>query len=153
MKKIILATILLFIATPSISAQKLANGIIHVPSDFSVDLTTQRMVSLLKGKGMMIFNQIKHSKAAEEAGINIRDTELIIFGNPIVGSTLMKCQQSVALDLPQKVMIWEDAMAKVWISYNDPRYLEKRHHISGCEEIITKVENVLAATALSASVK
>ena len=65
----------------------------------------------------------------------------------------MKCQQSVALDLPQKALIWEDDKAKVWISYNDPRYLEKRHNISGCEKIISKIEKALANIAKSASTK
>jgi len=152
MKNVILAAIL-FIAIPSTAAKTSPNGIVHVPSDFSVALTTQRMVSLLKGKGMIIFNQIKHSEAAEKTGVKLRDTELIIFGNPKVGSTLMKCQQSVALDLPQKILIREDEMGKVWISYNDPRYLEKRHKIAGCEETIAKIEKALSTTALSASVK
>ena len=65
----------------------------------------------------------------------------------------MKCQQSVAIDLPQKALIWEDDKAKVWISYNDPRYLEKRHNISGCEEVILKIEKALASIAKSASTK
>ena len=65
--------------------------------------------------------------------MELRETELIIFGNPKVGSPLMKCQQSVAIDLPQKALIWKDSEGKVWISYNNPRYLEKRHNISNCE--------------------
>jgi uncharacterized protein (DUF302 family) len=63
----------------------------------------------------------------------------------------MKCQQSVAIDLPQKALIWQDGKAKVWISYNDPRYLVKRHNITGCEEVISKIEKALAGIAKSAS--
>jgi uncharacterized protein (DUF302 family) len=83
----------------------------------------------------------------------MRETELIIFGNPKVGSPLMKCQQSVAIDLPQKALIWEDDESKVWISYNDPRYLEKRHNISGCDEVISKIDKALSGITRAASIK
>ena len=63
----------------------------------------------------------------------------------------MKCQQSVAIDLPQKALIWKDDKAKVWISYNDPRYLKKRHDISGCEEVISKIEKAMAGITKAAS--
>lgn len=104
-------------------------------------------------KGMTIFNRIKHSEAAGKVGIELRETELIIFGNPKVGSPLMKCQQSVALDLPPKALIWEDDQARVWISYNDPGYLGKRHNISGCEEVISKIEKALAGITKAAATK
>jgi uncharacterized protein (DUF302 family) len=81
------------------------------------------------------------------------ETELIIFGNPKVGSPLMKCQQTVAIDLPQKALIWVDDQSKVWISYNDPRYLEKRHNISGCDEVIAKIEKALSGITKAASSK
>jgi len=65
----------------------------------------------------------------------------------------MKCRQSVAIDLPQKALIWEDSKGRVWISYNNPRYLEKRHNITGCEKVISKIEKALAGIAKSASKK
>jgi uncharacterized protein (DUF302 family) len=148
MKKIILtALLLLSIAIPA----EAADGVVNVQSTFSVKETADRIESILKEKGMTVFNRIKHSKSASEVGIDMRDTELIIYGNPKVGSPLMKCQQSVAIDLPQKALIWKDGKAQVWISYNDPRYLEKRHNIDGCEEVISKIEKALAAIAKSAS--
>ena len=150
MKKVILAALsILFIAIPVAAA----DGVVDVPSTFNVEETADRMVRILNKKGMTIFNRIKHSESAAKVGIELRKTELIIFGNPKVGSPLMACQQSVAIDLPQKALIWEDHNAKVWISYNDPRYLEKRHNISGCEEAITKIEKALAGIAKSASTK
>ncbi len=150
MKKLILtALLILFIAIPV----EAADGVVNVRSTFNVKETADRMESILKEKGMTIFNRIKHSESAGRIGIELRDTELIIFGNPKVGSPLMKCQQSVAIDLPQKVLIWEDDEDKVWISYNDPRYLEKRHNITGCEEVISKIEKALAGIAKSVSTK
>jgi len=150
MKKLILTALsILFIAIPV----KAADGVVNVPSTFNVKETADRMEIILKEKGMTIFNRIKHSESAGKVGIELRETELIIFGNPKVGSPLMKCQQNAAIDLPQKVLIWEDDKAKVWISYNDPRYLVKRHNITGCEEVIEKIEKALAGIAKLASMK
>ena len=150
MKKAILAALsILFISIPVAAA----DGVIDVPSTLNIEETTDRMESILNEKGMTIFNRIKHSESAAKVGIQLRKTELIIFGNPKVGSPLMECQQSVAIDLPQKAIIWEDANDKVWISYNDPRYLGKRHNITGCEEAISKIEKALAGIAKSASTK
>ena len=150
MKKTILAALsILLIAMPVVAA----DGVVNVTSGFNVKETADRMESVLHEKGMTIFKRIKHSEGAGKVGIELRETELIIFGNPKVGSPLMKCQQSVAIDLPQKALIWEDDKAKVWISYNDPGYLAKRHNISGCEEVISKIEKALAGIAKAAATK
>ena len=148
MKKAILTALsIVCIAIPALAA----DGMVTVPSTHTVEETAERLESVLHEKGMTIFNRIKHSEAAAKVGIELRKTELILFGNPKVGSPLMKCQQSVAIDLPQKALIWEDDNAKVWISYNDPRYLEKRHNIAGCEEVIAKIEKALAGITKSAA--
>ncbi|NDY72314.1 DUF302 domain-containing protein [Desulfobacter hydrogenophilus] len=150
MKKLIFIVLLVFsIALPAWAV----DGVVSVQSRFNVKETADRMESVLKEKGMTVFKRIKHSEAASKVGVELRDTELIIFGNPKMGSLLMKCQQSVAIDLPLKALIWEDGNAKVWISYNDPRYIEKRHNITDCEEIILKMEKALAGIAKSASTK
>lgn len=150
MKTMYLAALLvLSIAIPVMAA----DGMINVQSDFNVSETADRLESILNKKGMTIFNRIKHSEGAGKVGIQLRETELIIFGNPKVGSPLMKCQQSVAIDLPQKALIWEDDKSKVWISYNDPRYIEKRHDISGCKEVISKIEKALSGITKAASTK
>ncbi|RJQ87322.1 MAG: DUF302 domain-containing protein [Desulfobacteraceae bacterium] len=130
-----------------------ADGIVNVQSAFSARETADRLERLLSDKGMTIVSRVKHSEAAGKAGIDLRHTELIIFGNPAAGSPLMKCQQSVAIDLPQKALVWEDDQGKVWISYNDPGYLKKRHEISGCEEVLSKTEKALAGIAQSAATK
>ena len=150
MKKTILTALMIFFITVPAAA---SDGLVNVPSTFNVEETADRMETVLREKGMTIFNRIKHFEGAANVGIELRKTELIIFGNPKVGSPFMKCQQSVAIDLPQKALIWEDDNAKVWISYNDPRYLEKRHNIIGCEEVILKIEKALAGIAKSASVE
>lgn len=124
-----------------------ADGVLDVESKFSVEETADRMERILINKGMTIFNRINHSKNAGKIGFELRETELIIFGNPKSGSPLMKCQQSMALDLPQKALIWQDENNKVWISYNDPRYLQKRYNVKNCEKVFSKVEKILANIA------
>ncbi|MCP5197142.1 MAG: DUF302 domain-containing protein [Gammaproteobacteria bacterium] len=150
MKKLIVTVLLILSIAPPVCAE---DGVISVQSSFNVKETADRMESILKEKGMTVFNRIKHSEAASKVGIELRDTELIIFGNPKVGSLLMKCQQSVAIDLPQKALVWEDDRDKVWISYNDPRYLVKRHNLTDCKEVISKIEKALAGIVKSASTK
>lgn len=144
-----LILLMLLVIRPALAAE----GVINVKSTLGIQETADRMVNILTKKGMTIFNRIKHSQGAAKVGIDLRSTELILFGNPKVGSPLMKCQQTVAIDLPQKALIWEDANAQVWISYNDPRYLQKRHNIEGCETTIAKIEKALAGITKAASMK
>lgn len=141
MKTSILVTFIMLFVTSVVYA---GDGMLNVESKFSVENTADRMEVILNEKGMTIFNRIKHSESASKVGIELRETELLIFGNPKAGSPLMKCQQSIAIDLPQKALIWKDENNKVWISYNDPRYLKKRHEISDCEKAISKIEKALA---------
>ncbi len=121
-----------------------ADGVVNVASKHSVEMTANNLERILLKKGMTVFKRVKHSAAAAKVGVNINPTELIIFGNPKIGSPLMKCSPSVAIDLPQKALIWQDNMQKVWITYNDPSYLKQRHNIKGCDKILNKVSGALA---------
>jgi uncharacterized protein (DUF302 family) len=150
MKNLFLASLLILSIAIPVEA---ADGLVNVESAYTVKETADRLESILKEKGMTVFNRINHSEGAGNVGIELRDTVLIIFGNPKVGSPLMKCRQSVAIDLPQKALIWEDDSDQVWISYNDPKYLVKRHNITGCEQVISKIEMALAGIVKSASSK
>ena len=150
MKTIIPAILLVLLMTVPTYA---AEGMVNVKSPLGVKETGDRLESVLKEKGMTIFNRVKHSEAAKKAGVQLRETELIIFGNPKAGSPLMKCQQSVAIDLPQKALIWKDNKGNTWISYNNPRYLKARHNISDCEEVISKIDKALAGIVKAAIAK
>lgn len=153
MRKILAtAIILLFLVLPGIAAIA-AEGVIDVKSNHTAEESAERLQSILEQKSMTIFNRIPHSTSAANIGVELRNTELFIFGNPKVGSPLMKCQQSAAIDLPQKALIWEDETGQVWISYNDPRYLQQRHAISGCDEVIAKIEKALAGITKAAAMK
>jgi len=103
------------------------NGIVTIPSHQSVDQTVQKMEGILQAKGVKLFALIDHSGEAEKAGMPMRPTKLLIFGNPKAGTPLMIASPSIAIDLPLKVLVWEGANGKVWISYNAPAYLQARH--------------------------
>ncbi|RBP32540.1 uncharacterized protein (DUF302 family) [Marinobacter pelagius] len=128
-----------------------ADGLIVVKSNHGVAETADRLEAVLQEKGMTVMNRINHAAGAESAGIELRPTELVIFGNPKVGTPLMQCAQSVAVDLPQKALIWEDEQGQVWLGYNDPAYLKARHGIEGCDEVLGKVNNALASFAEAAT--
>jgi uncharacterized protein (DUF302 family) len=102
-------------------------GYISKLSPHSVPETIQRLSALLKSKGVAIFALIDHSGEAEKAGLKMRPTQLLIFGNPKGGTPLMLAAPSTAIDLPLKALVWEDADGKVWLSYNSPDYLQQRH--------------------------
>ncbi len=128
-----------------------AEGLVTVASAHSVQETADRLVSVLKKKGMKVFARIDHAAGAASVGRRLRPTQLVIFGNPKVGAPLMQCAQSVAIDLPQKALITQDAQGRVWLSYNDPAYLRQRHHIEGCKPVLAKVSGALAKFARAAT--
>jgi len=105
------------------------NGIVTIPGHQSVDYTVQKMEELLQLKGVKLFALIDHSGEAERAGMQMRPTKLLIFGNPKAGTPLMIASPSIAIDLPMKLLVWEDGEGKVWISYNAPAYLQARHSL------------------------
>ncbi len=127
------------------------SSIISMKSSHDVKATADRLENTLRTKGMTVFIRINHAEGAQNVGKKLRPTELIIFGNPKVGTPLMQCSQSVAIDLPQKALIWENEAGQVWLSYNDPEYLAKRHGIKGCVEVIKQIQNALSNFAKKAT--
>ena len=103
------------------------NGIVNKPSKHSVEQTVEALQNILKSKGVAVFALIDHSGEAEKVGLKMRPTKLLIFGNPKAGTPLMLASPSSAIDLPLKLLVWEDAQGKVWVSYNSPEYLRERH--------------------------
>jgi uncharacterized protein (DUF302 family) len=105
----------------------MANGIIDVPSRYSVPETLARLQSILKEKGLTVFAIVDHSGEAEKAGLAMRSTQLLIFGSPKGGTPLMVAAPRLAIDLPLKALAWQDEQGQVWLSYNSPEYLQQRH--------------------------
>lgn len=105
-------------------------GLITIQSGFSVKETINKISSIVESKGLTIFLRIDHSDNATKQGLNIRPTELIIFGNPEAGTVLMQDKQTVGIDLPVKALAWEDEEGKVWLTYNDTKWLGDRHNLT-----------------------
>ena len=102
-------------------------GLVDLPSKHSVDETVEKLNGILQSKGVTLFAMIDHSAEAAKAGLKMRPTKLLIFGNPKSGTPVMLAAPSSAIDLPLKILIWEDARGKVWVAYNSPAYLQERH--------------------------
>ena len=148
MNKSAIVFILTLLFTASLAA---GEGMIDVRSAHSVAATADRLESILGARGMTVFARIDHAAGAEKAGKSMPPTELMIFGNPKVGTPLMLCSRSIAIDLPQKALIWEDDSGAVWISYNDPQFLKLRHATEGCDPVLKKVSGALGNFAAAAA--
>ncbi|MGC1485988.1 MAG: DUF302 domain-containing protein [Candidatus Acidiferrum sp.] len=119
------------------------NGIRHLGSPYSVPETLKRVESLLQESGLTIFCRVDHSGEAEKTGLKMQPTQLIVFGSPKGGTPVMVASPTIAIDLPLKALIWQDAAGKVWISYNSPEYLQQRHNVPA-----DLVKNISAAGPL-----
>jgi uncharacterized protein (DUF302 family)/uncharacterized membrane protein YidH (DUF202 family) len=102
-------------------------GIVDRPSNHSVEQTVERLKNILQSKGVTLFALVDHSGEADKAGMKMPPTKLLIFGSPRAGTPLMLAAPSIAIDLPLKILVWEDGHGKVWLSYNSPEYLRERH--------------------------
>jgi uncharacterized protein (DUF302 family) len=122
-----------------------ANGIINVESHHSVDETVERLRAILAAKSVTLFALVDHSGEAAKAGLTMRPTKLLIFGSPKAGTPVMLAAPSIAIDLPLKILVWEDAEGKTWVSYNAPEYLRERHNVP--EELM---QNLAVVAALAA---
>jgi uncharacterized protein (DUF302 family) len=107
------------------------NGLISLPSRHSAGETLQRLLAALARRDMTVFARVDHAANAAAAGMRLRPTEVVLFGNPKGGTALMQDQQTAGIDLPLKVLVWEDAGGKAWLSYNDPQWLVDRHGLGG----------------------
>jgi uncharacterized protein (DUF302 family) len=124
------------------------NGILTIPSHHSVDETVSRLEHILTEKGIKLFALVDHSGEAEKAGLQMPPTKLAIFGSPKAGTPLMLATPSIAIDLPLKLLIWEDKNGSVWISYNAPAYLMARHGLpQDLLANIAVIEKLAAAVA------
>lgn len=136
--------------TTTINAKK---GLVTLQSNHSVKDTANKLASIIESKGMTVFARVDHQKNAAGVNLELRPTLVIMFGNPKAGTPLMQCEQSVAIDLPQKILISEDADNKVWLSYNNPDYLKTRHDIQGCDTAIDNISKALSGISQAAIAK
>jgi uncharacterized protein (DUF302 family) len=121
------------------------NGLMEIPSHYSVNETVQRLEAAITAKGMQVFTVIDHSGEVAKVGLTMRATKVVIFGSPKGGTPLMVAAPTLAIDLPLKALIAEDAGDKVWVTYNSPEYLRDRHGVP--EELIKNIDGAGALLA------
>ena len=120
-----------------------ASGLVLIRSSHSVGDTVDRLQMVLRNKGLRIFARIDHAAGAKGVGVDLRPTELLLFGNPKLGSQLFTSNQLAGIDLPMKALVWEDAQGQVWLAYNDPGYIAARHDIEDRPDVISKMSGAL----------
>ena len=146
MKKLIMIALLGF----SMAAHA-ADGVVKVASMHDVKTTADKLEQALEAKGMKVFLRVDHASGAAGIGKELRPTELVVFGNPNLGSALMACAQTTGIDLPMKALIYQDSDNKVYLAYNDPAYLKSRHAMQGCDKPLAKATGALANFAKAAT--
>lgn len=136
--------IIVLFASMFLAAQVVAgDGLVSQKSKNSVDVTLDRLESIVTGKGLTVFARIDHSAGAKKVGLELRPTKLLIFGNPKIGTLMMQSNQVAGIDLPMKALAWEDETGQVWLTYSTARYLADRHHIEDREAVVEKMTGAL----------
>jgi uncharacterized protein (DUF302 family) len=126
-------------------------GLTTIASSFGPKERMDRLESEIHAKGMKVFVRIDHAAGAAEAGLDLRPTDLIIFGNARGGTPLMQRSQSIGIDLPLKALVWQDAEGKTWLSYNEPNWIAQRHGLAARAETIDKMAAALRAMSIKAA--
>jgi uncharacterized protein (DUF302 family) len=123
-------------------------GLVDKRSNHSVEQTVEKLTNILQAKGVTLFAVIDHSGEAEKVGLKMHPTKLLIFGNPKAGTPVMLASPSSALDLPLKILIWQDGQGRVWLSYNSPSYLQHRHSLA--PELLPNISVIEALATMAA---
>jgi uncharacterized protein (DUF302 family) len=147
MKRWLLVLMIAAFALPASAADNSIhhkNGIVDVPTTHTVDQAVDKIKGILQAKGITLFIVIDHSGEAAKVGLTMPPTKLVIFGNPKGGTPLMLATPSIAIDLPLKILVWQDTNGKVWLSYNTPEYLAQRHDLPP-----NLVQNIAVVAALA----
>jgi uncharacterized protein (DUF302 family) len=129
----------------------IVEGLTTVPSRFGPKETMDRLATEIQAREMKVFARIDHAAGAAEVGLTLRPTELIIFGNARGGTPFMQSVQTVGIDLPLRLLVWEDAAGKAWISYNEPGWIARRHGVRNAEQVVSKMGAVLSAITRKAA--
>ncbi len=127
------------------------NGLVKYVSDASFDITVARIEDAVTGRGLFVMRVFDHAAGAAAAGNSLAPITVVLFGNPRVGSQIMGCSPTAGIDLPQKLLVWQDEGGIIRVAYNSPHWLKRRHAIQGCDEILGRVRATLDAIARDVS--
>ncbi|MDX1422202.1 MAG: DUF302 domain-containing protein [Kiloniellales bacterium] len=148
MRTFCVAVLTLVLSTMGAQAE---DGLVKKLSARGVQTTMDSLQNLVENKGLTVFARIDHAAAAAEVGEDMLPTQLLVFGNPAIGTQLMTSQRTVGIDLPIKVLIWEEADGRVWIAYNDPAYLAERHGIKDRRPVLEKMKAAISGIVSAAA--
>jgi uncharacterized protein (DUF302 family) len=127
-------------------------GLVVRASEFDPKTTMDRAVAAVTQRGMAVLARIDHAQAAAKVGMELRPTEVLVFGNPKAGTPLMQQSQTMGIDLPLKILVWQDGERKTWLAYNDPEWLARRHGaVDGTAVLLDAMSAALADVAASAT--
>jgi uncharacterized protein (DUF302 family) len=127
------------------------SGLVTLPSARGSAETVERLKAVLSQKGIQLFADIDHAAEARKVGLSLRPTQVLMFGNPQAGTPLMQGRQTIGLELPLRALVWEDESGKVWVTYNEPEFLARRHHLVDRDDVIKAVGVGLAALVRAAT--
>jgi len=136
---------------PASDSSIVVDGMTSIRSSFGPKETIDRLEVEIRGKGMEVFARIDHAAGAANVGLTLAPTELIIFGNALGGTPLMQSVQTVGIDLPLKILVWQDTANKTWLSYNEPSWIAQRHGVVGTESTIDKLTELLGTITREAA--
>ena len=136
---------LLMVTAMVATSARAAGGLVTKQSQYSVAETVDRLERAVKARDLVVIARVDHAGAAQKAGLTLRPTQLLIFGNPKAGTPLMQGAQSAGIDLPLKALAWEDETGQVWLAYNDPAWLAERHGVTGRAEVVKAMTAALEA--------
>lgn len=128
-----------------------APGLVTIESRFGPRETMDRLSAAVSARGMAVLARIDHARAAVDAGLELRPTEVLLFGNPRAGTPLMQATQTIGIDLPLRALVWRDEDGRTWVSWNDPHWLATRHGVGGHEGVLAAMAAALAAVAAEAA--
>jgi uncharacterized protein (DUF302 family) len=130
---------------------RVIEGLTSIQSSFGPKATMDRLDAEIRAKGLNVFARIDHAAGAAEVGLTLAPTVLIIFGNARGGTPLMQSVQTVGIDLPLKILVWQDSADKTWLSYNEASWLARRHNVTGAEPVVNSLDALLTAIAKKAA--
>ena len=136
---------------PASDSSIVVDGMTSIRSSFGPKETIDRLEVEIRGKGMEVFARIDHAAGAANVGLTLAPTELIIFGNALGGTPLVQSVQTVGIDLPLKILVWQDTANKTWLSYNEPSWIAQRHGVVGTESTIDKLTELLGTITREAA--
>lgn len=146
--------LVMFLSVVLMSVAQAGDGLIKKPSQYSVQETAARMEKVIESKApISLMARVDHQANAESVNLKLKSLVVLIFGNPRLGTQLMQENPTAGIDLPMKLLIWEDAEGKVWVAYNDPKYLAKRHGLKNVDAVINKMSGALNALSDKATGK